>query len=175
VVTDRRGRTVFESGRALADGRIEGNDADFDAEAFEPHYDLITSAGQVQIYEPVMLNTDGAVTWTLLRADSYAKDNRLLPAGFDKGTAPADLAVYGAAAADADFVGGGDQVTYRVDLGNARGPFGVTAELLFQTVSYPFVTDLSATSTDLVTRFMTYWDASDKAPELLAMDQVSTP
>ena len=34
-----------------------------------------------------MLNSEEAVTYTLLRANSYAKDNRLLPAGFDKASA----------------------------------------------------------------------------------------
>jgi hypothetical protein len=175
VVRDRRGATVFESGRPLPDGRIEGNDADADPQAFEPHHDLITSAGQVQIYEPVMLDTDGGVTWTLLRADSYAKDNRLLPSGFDKATASPDFAVLGGAAEDANFLGGGDLVTYRVPVSGARGPFEVTAELLFQTVSHPFVRDLSATGTDLVARFLTLHEAADKAPELLAAGQASTP
>jgi hypothetical protein len=175
TVRDAGGAVVFESGRPLPDGRIQGNDAELDPAAFEPHYELITSAGQVQIYEPVMLDTDGAVTWTLLRADSYAKDNRLLPVGFDKLTAPDDFAVWGGAVGDADFLGGGDRVTYQVDVGGAPGPFEVTAELLFQSVSYPFVADLSATGTDLVTSFMDLYDQADKTPESLAVGVDSTP
>ncbi len=54
-------------------------------------YDQITQADQVQVYEPIIHNTDGDVTHTLLRASGYIKDNRLLPAGFDKTTASSDI------------------------------------------------------------------------------------
>lgn len=64
----------------------------------EPHYDLITSADQVQIYESVLGNTDGNVTQTLLRAVEYLKDNRQTPAGFDKNRIPDNVAVEGTAA-----------------------------------------------------------------------------
>jgi hypothetical protein len=96
VVTDANKNTIFESGKPTGDGRIEGNDAeDEDPNTWEPHYTVITQAEQVQIYEPIMLNYEGEVTYTLLRAYSYTKDNRLLPAGFDKGSASDDIAVWG--------------------------------------------------------------------------------
>jgi hypothetical protein len=59
MVTDARRKVVFESGRPLADGRISGNDADVDPAAFEPHYDVISAADQVQVYEPVMQDSTG--------------------------------------------------------------------------------------------------------------------
>ena len=40
---------------------------------------MITDQGQVQIYESLMRDTDGNITYTLLRASTYSKDNRLLP------------------------------------------------------------------------------------------------
>ena len=58
------------------------------------------------------------------QATQYLKDNRLLPRGFDKGTAAAEIAVVGAAADDDDFVGGGDRVRYRV----RRGTTGRTSK-----------------------------------------------
>ena len=91
TVLDANGKVVFESGRLQADGSIVGSDADEDGARYEPHYDLISSPDQVQIYEPIMQNSDGEVTYTLLRAASYAKDNRLLPQGFDKATAGEDV------------------------------------------------------------------------------------
>jgi hypothetical protein len=77
---------LFESGRAADDGSIRVNDDDADGDAFEPHYEEIVSGDQVQIYEPIILDHAGHVTTALLSAVRYAKDNRLLPEGFDEST-----------------------------------------------------------------------------------------
>ena len=106
---DRNGAAVFESGAMQADGSIKGNDNDRDAGTFEPHYSEIDSADQVQIYEAIMTNAAGKVTTGLLSGVRYVKDNRLLPTGFDKATAGADIAVRGAVLADGDFIGGEDR------------------------------------------------------------------
>jgi hypothetical protein len=173
-VTDDDGGVVFESGRPLADGRIEGNDADEgDGSAWEPHWRTITSPDQVQIYEPVMLSVEGEVTWTLLHASEYAKDNRLLPPGFDKATAPADFAVVGDAAADDDFTGGGDRIVYDLDLRGRDGAVDVTVELLFQSMSSPFVADLARTDTELVQRFVDMVGGAADPPVVLASSAVS--
>ncbi len=139
TVEDASGRMVFESGRPRDDGTIVGNAADESTTAMEPHYQRITDAGQVQIYEAIMQDTDGRVTYTLLRGASYAKDNRLLPAGFNPVTAPADVGVYGEARFDHDFTGGSDHVTYTVDVTGSSAPLTVTARLLYQSVSSRFV------------------------------------
>ena len=176
VVTDANGNTIFESGKPLAGGRIEGNDAedpDPSTLPYEPHYDTIFSADQVQIYEPIMFNTDGEVTYTLLRAAFYAKDNRLLPAGFDKATAHSDFAVYGDAVGDLNFVGGSDRVAYEIDVAGAQGRLNITVDLLYQTLSQPFVADLAANNTDLVARFMGLYDPADNVPVLLSRAQTS--
>lgn len=168
TVTDGQGRTVFESGRPEADGRISGNDADERADGIEPHHEEISVPGQVQVYEAVMLDTDGAPTYTLLRGARYGKDNRLLPQGFVAATAPPDVAVAGEARHDGDFDGGGDRVRYLVGLGEADGPFAVAAELLYQTVSYRFAADLLATDTAEVRAFQRLYDAADRRPALVA-------
>lgn len=164
TVTDAAGKVVFESGKHNPDGTIAGNDADADPLKFEPHYDVITTADQVQIYEPIMGDNEGKVTYTLLRGAKYLKDNRLLPNGADKAKLPADIAVYGEAAADANFVGGGDLVTYQVDVKGATGPFTFSAELLYEPLSYQFVQDLLRDKTPLTERFGGYYAASDKTP-----------
>jgi hypothetical protein len=173
TVADGDGNVVFESGAPQADGSIVGNDADADETSLEPHYDVITTADQVQIYQAIMENTDGDVTYTLLRAAAYRKDNRLLPEGFDKATAADDFAVRGAAADDDDFVGGSDRVTYEIAVGEAEGPFTVTVELLFASVSYRIVEDLRADEGDLVQRFAALYDAADKTPVTVASAQVT--
>jgi hypothetical protein len=170
LVEDESGSVVFESGKPRGDGGIVGNDADEDLTTWEPHYDTINSQDQVQIYEPIMLNTDGDVTYTLLRADSYEKDNRLLPEGFDKYSAPDDIAVYGDALGDTDFVGGSDQVVYEIDIAGVTVPLHVTVELLFQSVSFPFVDDLNVNPTPLVDRFMGMYVPADNKEEMLAHD-----
>lgn len=172
TVTDSKNRVVFESGKLQADGSIAGNDADIDALTFEPHYDVINSAGQVQIYEPVMDDSDGNVTYTLLRAAAYAKDNRLIPSGFDKTSASSDIAVVGVAAGDVNFIAGEDQITYQVP-NPPSGKLTVKAELLYQAVSYRFARDLSQDSTDLVMRFKNMYDAAGKVPKLVATVQAS--
>ena len=142
VVKDSNGNIIFESGKATKDGKIIGNDADENELTYELHYNVITSQDQVQIYEPVMKGYSGNVTYTLMRASEYIKDNRLLPKGFDKTTASKDIAVVGNAYNDNDFIGGQDTIIYKVDTGTSRGPYTVLVELKYQSVSYRFFQDL---------------------------------
>lgn len=136
AVRDARGRTIFESGRLKDDGSIDGNDNDADPRAYEPHHARITRPDEVQLYEPILAAPDGTVTTGLLTATRYAKDNRLLPAGFEKGTAPPEIAVVGGAATDPDFRGGGDRVLYVVPTAGAVAPLRVEAELWYQPIGF---------------------------------------
>ena len=174
AVSDSSGQIIFESGKQNPDGSIQGNAADADPLAYEPHYELITQPDQVQIYEGIMQNSDGEVTYTLLRAASFAKDNRLLPVGADKENLPADIGVYGFAAQDANFVGGSDLVRYQVDTGGYEGPFTVSIELLYETLSYRFVQDLLLDKTELTERFGAYYNSSDKTASLIDSLVIST-
>jgi hypothetical protein len=163
VVRDGAGRVVFESGALNRDGSIVGNDNDRDALKFEPHYNEITSAEQVQIYESILGGANDDVTTGLLTATQYLKDNRLLPRGFDKRTADAEIAVRGGAADDADFVGGGDRVRYSVALGGASGPFTVDAELLYQPIGFRWANNLKRYDAAEPRRFTTYYDSMSAA------------
>ncbi len=158
TVRDASGRAVFESGAITPDGRITGADSDADAGQFEPHYEEITRNDQVQIYESVMQDRTGKPTTGLLQAVDFAKDNRLLPRGFDKATAEADIAVHGNALTDADFADGGDRVRYRVPTGGAVGPFTVEVELRYQVVSYRWAHNLSAYDAPEPRRFVGYYE-----------------
>ncbi len=146
VVSDTHGTPIFASGTPLPDGRIAGNAADQNPATFEPHYTVITDPSQVQIYESIMQDANGDITYTLLRAASYAKDNRLLPRGFDKSTVPSDIGVYGKAQNDVDFTGGQDTVVYRLP-GTGDSFYHVQVRLLYQTLAAPFANDVLATTT----------------------------
>jgi hypothetical protein len=162
VVRDAAGAAAFESGAVQRDGSIAGNDADGDASRSEPHYRQITRPDEVQIFESVMGDVSGRPTTGLLQATRYLKDNRLLPRGFDKATAPADIAVVGEAASDPDFAAEGDRVEYRVDVGNARGPFAIDVELCYQPIGYRWARNLERYDAPEPRRFLGYY--TDMAP-----------
>jgi hypothetical protein len=161
VVTEAAGAVVFESGAVRPDGSIAGNDNDADGARFEPHYDEITSADEVQIYEAVMVDRGDAVTTGLLRGVRFIKDNRLLPRGFDKSTAAADVAVQGVPAGDASFTSGGDRVHYRLALpAVGPGPLTVTAELLYQSIGYRWAENLRGYDAAETRRFVRYYESA---------------
>jgi hypothetical protein len=148
-------------------GAIADNDNDKDATKFEPHYTEIRSAGQVQIYEAIMVDSSGAVTTGLLNAIRYAKDNRLLPHGFDKKTANADIAVAGGALEDVDFSGGADRIRYSIETGNAQGPFRIEAELCYQPIGYRWAMNLKQYNADEIRRFTIYYEAASASSMLV--------
>ena len=158
TVRDTAGQVVFESGRIAADGQIAGNENDTDGTTFEPHYDEITRADQVQIYESVMQDQSGKPTTGLLHAVGFAKDNRLLPRGFDKLTAEADIAVHGNAVADPDFRGGGDQVRYRIPAGGGAGALTAQIELRYQPIAYRWAHNLAAYDAQEPQRFVRFYE-----------------
>lgn len=168
--TDAEGRVVFESGRPQTDGAIEGNAADNNLLAFEPHYNRIVSSNQVQIYESIMGDAKGAVTYAFTRSENYLKDNRLLPAGFLKSASAAAVSPHGAAAEDPDFKGGEDLVVYEIPIGGYTAPFRIDATLFYQSVGSAFVRDLLQFEPDsvYVARFADLYRRTDKAPVVLA-------
>lgn len=174
TVTGDDAAVVFESGRFNPDGSIAGNDNDRDPRRFEPHYRTINDPEQVQIYEPVLGDPGGDVTTVLLSADRYLKDNRLLPDGFDKATAEDFIRVHGSAAADDDFTGGGDRITYRVALGGAE-PATVSAELWYQPIGYRWAYNLADHEADEIDRFVGFFDEfAASSAIVIAADAVRT-
>jgi hypothetical protein len=176
TVRDGSGRMLFESGAVRPDGAIQGNDNDADPSAFEPHYDEIASPEQVQIYESVIGDSAGRVTTGLITAVRYLKDNRLLPRGFDKRTAHADIAVVGAAAGDANFTGAADHVRYVVETSGGRAPFVVEAELRFQPIGFRWADNLRNYEAFEPRRFVQYFSAmSSASSEVITRTRVLLP
>jgi hypothetical protein len=163
VIRDRTGSAIFESGALAQDGAIAGNANDENPGSVEPHYLTISRADEVQIYESVMEDFDGRPTTALLSAVRYVKDNRLLPQGFAKASADADIAVHGSAAGDADFIGGSDRVRYVVDVRGREGPYVVEATMRFQPIAFRWARNLiemrDRPGADAIARFATYYEA----------------
>jgi hypothetical protein len=167
LVRDRDGGKVFESGALNPDGSIQGNDNDADPARFEPHYTQIRSSDQVQIYESILRDSAGAVTTGLISTVGYLKDNRLLPHGFDKGTAEADVAVHGEAASDPAFGARGHRIQYSVEVGSAPGPFQIEAELWYQPIGFRWANNLKRYDAAEPRRFNSYYDSMGGATAAL--------
>ena len=166
TVRDGQGRVVFESGAIDDAGAIAGNDSDSNPLTFEPHYDRITRADQVQIYEPILGDRNGTPTTGLLTATQYLKDNRLLPRGFDKTTADAQIGVYGEALKDDDFRGGGDRVHYAIEVA-ANGPYVVDLELRYQSIAYRWAHNLERYDAPEPKRFVGYYTATSAGSSVI--------
>jgi hypothetical protein len=172
IVRDRDGQIIFSSGKFNQDGSIEGNDNDDNPERYEPHYDVIENQQQVQIYEAIMVDHQGQVTTSLLSGVRYAKDNRLLPNGFDKKTAHEDIAVRGVAAEDTNFNDNGDTVSYSVAADKSHGPYSVDVTLRYQPIAYRWAKNLSAYEAMETKRFVGYYEQTAKESAVtLAQDQ----
>ena len=162
---DGAGAVVFESGRPLEDGRIEGADSDFeDSEPkIEMHYPAISQQEDVQIYEAVFRDSNLNITQTLLLADGYAKDNRIPPLGFDSLNVPDDIKPDRITANESGYGSGygngKDEIFYTIDWSGFEGPFSVEAELLYQSIAYPYIRDMQAYDTPEATAFLRYFNS----------------
>ena len=153
-VLDGDGQPLFESGASSPGGAIVGNDNDVDPQAFEPHYEVIERQDQVEIYESILGDPDSRPTTGLLSAVTYLKDNRLLPRGFEKGTADPQIGVFGAAGTDDTFVGGGDRVRYRLPAAPGRRAARIEVELRYQPIGYRWAHNLGDYTSEETSKFL---------------------
>ncbi len=166
-VRDKSGNPIFDSGSWDETGEINGLDR-----GFEPHYDLITSADQVQIYQAVMGDVDNNPTYTLLRASGYLKDNRLVPEGYSRtGPMAEHTKITGKAGVDENYnknagIGGSgsDRVTYVLAVEKETFPLTVESRLLYQTVPPRFIGDLLEDQTPATRRLARMYSAMDREP-----------
>ncbi len=173
-VLDSSGELVFESGRIRDDGSIVGVAEDVNSSTWEPHYDEITSETQVQVYQAITGNSDGDRTHSLLASSFYLKDNRLTPAGMNKGallnddSLPDTFGVFGAALSDSDFNEGEDTVSYRIAVGDNE-VYTVSAELRYQPISYGHLQKLwtQGDRVDQIDMFRTMWESMTLRDEVI--------
>ncbi len=171
-VKDADGAVVFRSGTTDAAGRIVGADGEplrserLDG-PIEPHRDVIRSADEVQIWQAVMADADGAPTHVLLRGVEWLVDDRLLPSGWSPDHPDAARTAPVGVDGDDDFTGGSDRVRFEVEVA-AEGPMSIEAALLFQPLSARWAEELFRWEDPAIERFRRMHDAADKAPEVLA-------
>lgn len=169
VVTDNNGLVIFESGAVNENGSINGVDEDANPSTWETHYDVITAANQVQVYQGITGNSDGIRTHSLLNSSGFLKDNRITPLGFDKNAVNPDVAVMGAAASDPDFNQGSDTVSYQLALPESAA-YTVQVELRYQPFSYGHLADLFTLGdqVDQIDMFRTIYDNTELRDEVIA-------
>jgi hypothetical protein len=84
---DAAGQVVWSSGRSNERGEIVDQRGvvlatEFSKTQWQPHFNLITSDQQVQIYEARTKDTQGLLTTSFLSLADAVKDNRLMPKGW---------------------------------------------------------------------------------------------
>ena len=171
LVTDAGGDTLYNNGAPSPDYDIVGHDP-----LWEPHYNVITSPDQVQIYEMVMGDVNGNLTTVLERGKEPLKDNRLAPAGFSVDHYSYDTTrIVGAATTDLDFNhdengvegSGTDVIHYHAAMGGHTGLINITAKVWYQTAPPRFMEEMFAQSSPEIDLFKDMFHAADNTPILV--------
>lgn len=168
-VEDPGSNVVFESGAWDSSGRIINYNSDF-----EPHYDVITSPEQVQVYEAVFTDANHNVSYKLLGAAQYVKDNRIPPIGFL--TLPGindTVQIYGEAAKDKNFNRyntnqgtGSDSVTYVIKCQPDKN-YKITTEICYQSIKPELIDYLRTTNLSEVDKFIEMYDKLPNLPYIM--------
>jgi hypothetical protein len=131
-------------------------------QVFQPHYEVINSELQVQIYEEVIADPQGKITTSFTALDKVLKNNRLLPKGwrqdgpFGEFTAP-----HGEAERDKEYVSqsgatGADRLRYRIPLERIRNATQVKVTLNYQAIPPSYLRDRFAIGRGVETQRLAY-------------------
>jgi hypothetical protein len=164
---------IFESGRTDAFGRLVGpGDAIVESATFAPHLDVVDQPSQVQIYESVPVDVTGKIAHRPLDAHHYAKDNRLVPIGFNRKNSYSAYTAPVGTDGDPDW-GSSDVVKYRV----AKVPAGtpITVELCFQTVRPSDLEAFAAKPTPVARKLFDMATAAPPVPIVIATVSGAAP
>ncbi|KAA3624177.1 MAG: T9SS C-terminal target domain-containing protein [Bacteroidetes bacterium] len=171
MVINEANDTIFHSGNMNESFQLLDEN-----ETYEPHYDMINSEQQVQIYEMVMGDINGQVTTVLERADVHLKDNRLPPAGFKTDHMVYDtVQIAGNATVDENFNktgteegSGKDIIRFHIPINEATSDLAVQARVYYQTVSDKWLQEMFSHSSTEIDAFKSYYDNADKTPVLVS-------
>lgn len=181
VVKKLNGDTLFASGLFNNQGYINGENA-----IYEPHYQVIKSPDQVQIYQLVMGDVNNNPTTVLERGASSLKDNRIPPLGFTTTHSVYDTTrIAGNALTDLDFNktngiegSGADVVHYHVPMNGYLENVSISAKVYFQAVPPTWLSEMRGFSSTFIDAFLTMYDNNDNIPFLvreLNLDNITNP
>lgn len=170
LVENEAGDTLFISGKTDENFEVYGQNPDY-----EPHYNVINSAEQVQIYEMVMADVNDEVTTVLKRAKYPLKDNRIPPKGFvTEHPAYDTVQIVGLAAQDENFNktsgvqgNGSDHVFYHIPLNGNIERLIATAKIYYQTAPPKWMMEMFDENTEAIDLFREMFLAADRSPVLL--------
>lgn len=174
VVLNQHNDTVFSSGVLNANHYLPTENADY-----EPHYDVIRSEDEVQIYEMVMGDVNEDVTTVLEQAVRPLKDNRLVPRGFSTSHVTYDTtAIFGTALNDVNFNfdgfegSGTDVIHFHIPLHGSMDTLTVRSKVYYQSVPKKWTEAMFAAQTPQIDSFRTMFDGADHTPVLVASDSL---
>ncbi len=175
VVETEAGDTVFVSGKMDSEYEVYGQNP-----TYEPHYQVINSTEQVQIYEMVMGDVNDDVTTVLERADHPIKDNRLPPLGFSQSHPTYDtVLVAGVDPSDTDFNhengvegSGTDVVFFHVPMNGEKSLLHVSAKVFYQPLPPKWMDEMFSETSPEIEAFRTMFDAADRMPVLVKASEI---
>ena len=170
ILSDEDGNALFTSGDWDADYALPDR-----TEPFEPHYEVINSEDQVQIYEMVFADVNGNPSTVLERAASVLKDNRLVPQGFRTDVPVYDSTqIVGNALLDPDFNwedgeegSGKDIVEFRISLNGYTGSVFANARVYYQSAPPEWMEEMFAVETPEIDAFKTMYYDANQPPVLI--------
>lgn len=171
IVLTQDGDTLINSGKMNDDYSL----ADIDS-PYEPHYQMINTSDQVQVYEQIMGDMNGNKTSVLSNAVENLKDNRLVPVGFSTTHSAYDtVAIRGAAVSDPDFNheagsegSGSDRIQYHVSLNGYTGLLYARARVRYQSVTPEFVANIFEDEGERIDAFEAMFLNADNTPITIA-------
>ncbi|MFT6320645.1 MAG: hypothetical protein ACJAT4_001572 [Granulosicoccus sp.] len=177
VATTDLGDTLFQSGVMQPDYEVKGQ-----TEETEPHFDVINSEDQVQIYELVLGDVNGDFTTVLERSHVGLKDNRLPPLGFSTSHNSYDTTlIIGNALTDSDFNyenaiegSGSDVVHYHFPLEGYTGFVNISAKVYYQALPPKWMNPMLAESTPEIDTFRTMYENADLSPVLISTETMDS-
>ncbi|MDX1912161.1 MAG: T9SS type A sorting domain-containing protein [Saprospiraceae bacterium] len=176
-VKDETGQTVFHSGKMNPDFTLADEDLNM-----EPHYNVISSPQQVQIYEMVPGDVNGNFTNVLERGYRAIKDNRLTPQGFRSDDVVYDTTAVVGVVGDNDFNlfpngtegSGADVLHFRLPNNGYTGYLSVSARVWYQSLPPKWMAPLFEYSSPEIDSFKAMFDAADRSPVLVAAQQLDS-